>query len=135
MAAAFKLTAPIPLESDECAWLLEWAAVTRHQGRRVSDLLVMIPNGAVLAGDAKHRAMQMARMKRQGFKDGVFDYFLPVGSCGYPGLWLEMKRSRRGIISSEQSEFQQLMQSLGWATSICAGWEAAARAITRYLQP
>ena len=134
MAAAFKLKAPIPTEGDECANLLQWAAVTKHQGRRLSDLLIMIPNGAVLAGDYKHRAIQMARMKRLGFKAGVFDYLLPVASAGSHGLWLEMKRTHGGIVSDEQNEFERLMRSLGWATRIALGWEAAAREIKAYLK-
>ncbi len=35
-----------------------------------------IPNGSVLAGDAKKRAMQMNRMKKTGFKVGAPDLFV-----------------------------------------------------------
>jgi hypothetical protein len=133
MAAAFKLRAPIPTEGDECQWLLEWAAVTKYDGRRLADLLIMIPNGTKLFGDPKHRAIQMARMKSQGFKVGVFDYLLPVAIVPFHGLWLEMKRTQGGVVSATQMKFEALMRSLGWATLICAGWEQASRAILSYL--
>ena len=134
MAAVFKLKALIPTESDECANLLQWAAVTKHQGRRLSELLIMIPNGAVLAGDAKHRAMQMNRMKKLGFRPGVSDYFLPVPVGVHHGLWLEMKRTSRGILSDAQLEFHAAMRTQGYATAVSVGFEQAINAIKRYLK-
>ncbi len=133
MAAAFKLKALIPTEGDECQNLLQWAAVTKHQGRRLSDLLIMIPNGAVLAGDAKHRAMQMNRMKKLGFRVGVSDYFLPVAAGAYHGLWLEMKRTTRGVLSDAQLDFHADMRTQGYATCVSVGWEQATQALKRYL--
>lgn len=132
---AFKLKAPVPTERDECEWLMQWAAVKRHEGTRLSDLLIMIPNGTKLAGDARARAIQMNRMKDIGFKPGVFDYLLPVMVGASPGLWLEMKRIKGGIVSPEQRKFDELMHALGWQTAICSGFEEARRVIVRYLKP
>jgi hypothetical protein len=130
----FKLTAPIPKEGEEAVNLLKWAQVIRHNGTPLADLLIMIPNGAILAGDAKHRAMQMARMKRQGFKVGTFDYFLAIPTPLFHGLWLELKRTHRGRVSDAQREFDAWMQEQHYATAICEGWEAAAKTILGYLR-
>ena len=65
----------------------------------------MVPNGAVLAGDARQRAIQMAKMKRMGFKNGVSDCFLAVPKGGFAGLWIEMKRRQLGVVREGQSIF------------------------------
>jgi hypothetical protein len=134
MTAPFKLKHLIPSEDYECQCLIRWAQLERFKGHRLSDLLIMIPNGAYLGGDAKQRAITMAKMKRTGFKPGVFDYLLPVSTDTAPGLWLEMKRRQLGVISLEQSAFRQLMLELGWQAAIAKGWEEAREAITGYLE-
>jgi hypothetical protein len=130
---AFKLKAPLPTEGDECAALLQWASITRYQQWRLSQLLIMIPNGTKLFGTPKERAMQMARMKRLGFRSGVFDYLLPIPRAPYPGLWLELKRRQLGVVSDEQGLFKLDMEVLGWKTAIAKGWEEAKDAINDYL--
>lgn len=128
-----KLKPPLPTEGDECVCLLQWAAVTRYGKWRLSELLIMIPNGTKLFGTPRERAMQMAHMKRLGFRPGVFDYLLPVPRHGFPGLWLEMKRREMGVVSDEQALFKLDMDVLGWKTAICKGWESAREAIEGYL--
>jgi hypothetical protein len=131
--AAFKLKAPLPTEDDEAQCLIEWARWQKWKGRRLSDLLVMIPNGAYLGGDARQRAITMAKLKRCGFRNGVSDYFLavPRGTAG--GLWLELKRRQLGVVSAEQSAFAAAMEALGYATAIAKGWEEAKDEINLYL--
>lgn len=133
MTPVFKLKHLIPSEDYECQCLMRWASFQRWKTYRLSDVLIMIPNGAYLGGDAKQRAITMGKMKRTGFKAGVFDYLLPIPTDVAPGLWLEMKRRQLGVISLEQSQFRQLMLELGWATAIAKGWEEAKEAITNYL--
>lgn len=131
---AFHLKAEIPTEGDEGVCLLQWASVIRYQQFRLSDILIMIPNGTKLFGTPKERAIQMSRMKRLGFRPGVFDYLLPVSRPPYPGLFLELKRTRGGIVSSAQAVFKLDMEALGWKCVICEGWESAKDAITEYLR-
>lgn len=132
-AAVLKLKQVVPIESDEARWLIQWAATQRWGDKKLSDLLIMIPNGAVLAGDAKQRAMQMAKMKRTGFRPGVFDYLLPIPRGGAPGLWVELKRRKGGVVSDEQHSFAVDMMTLGWIVVVAEGWDDAKRAIESYL--
>jgi hypothetical protein len=129
MPTPFKLTAPLPTEDWEAACLIEWAHVTRWRGHRLSDLIVMIPNGVKLSGDPRQRAITMNRLKRMGFKAGCYDYFIAVP----PGLWLELKRTKLGVVSEDQATFGALMDKLGWSTTVCKGWEAASVAIMGFL--
>ena len=132
---AFTLKAPLPTEQQECELLFQWAHVTKFQGTRLSELLIMIPNGAYLGADARQRAITMAKLKRSGFKAGVFDYLLPIPSRPLlsPGLWVEMKRQKLGVVSDDQLKFMTLMQRLGWMTTICKGFDHAQQSITKYL--
>ena len=102
---------------------MAWCEVARWRGWKISDLLIMVPNGAYLGADAKKRAQTMARLKRSGFRNGVFDYLLPVPIWSrtaippeilMPGLWLELKRTIGGRSSEDQAEFQGQMELFGW---------------------
>ena len=129
----FKLKAPLPTEDDEATCLIQWARWQKWKGKRLSDLLVMIPNGAYLGGDVKQRAITKSKLKRMGFRNGVFDYILPVPRGTAPGLWLELKRRQLGIVSPAQAVFKLDMEQLGWVCAICEGWEAAKDEINLYL--
>jgi hypothetical protein len=131
---AFKLKAPLPTEDDEAQCLIQWAKTQRWKGKPLNSLVLMIPNGAYLGGDARQRAITMARLKRQGFRNGIFDFLIPIPRATSPGLWLELKRRQLGVVSLEQSQFQMAMLDLGWATAIAKGWEEAKDAISEYLR-
>ena len=133
MTQPFRLKHLIPSEDSEAQCLIQWARVQRYQQWRLSDLLLMIPNGAYLGGDVRQRAITMAKMKRTGFRSGVFDYLLPVPRPPYPGLWIELKRRQLGIVSDSQGLFKLDMEVLGWKTAIAKGWEEAKDAINLYL--
>ncbi len=63
-----------------------------------------VPNGAVLAGDAKQRAMQMAAMKRTGLVKGFPDLVV-IGSLGR-AAFIEVK-AEGGKLSPEQERIGQ----------------------------
>ena len=128
-----KLKALLPTEGDECACLMQWAAVRRILGHPLSDFLVMIPNKVKLTGDIRERAIIMASWKRTGFKAGASDYFLALPTRHHPGLWLEMKRTKLSVTSDEQISFQASMRAVGYACVIAKGWEEARAAIEEYL--
>ncbi len=130
-APRFKLTAPTPTEDWEAQCLVEWAHTQRYGKERLSDLLVMIPNGVKLSGTPAQRAITMARLKRMGFRPGCYDYFLAIP----PGLWIELKRTKLGVLSDDQVAFGALMTRMGWQTVVVKGWEEAMRAIQQFIGP
>lgn len=133
MSTPFKLKHLVPSEDSEAQCLIQWARHQRYDQWRLSELLLLIPNGAYLGTDPKQRAITMGRMKRTGFRSGVFDYLLPIPKGSYPGLWIELKRRHLGVVSEEQGLFKFDMEELGWATAIAKGWEEAKDAINLYL--
>lgn len=128
--------AGIPTEAEECKRLMEWAYSQKWDGWRLSDLLVHVPNGAFHGADRESGAVVARKLREQGLQPGVFDYILPVPwiRLGIPGLWLEMKRTKRGVVSSDQVEFQLRMEHLGWRCEIAKGWIEASTIIQAYLQ-
>ena len=95
--------------------------------------LMGIPNGAHLAGTTKQRAAKMARLKKEGFRKGASDLFLPVAKKGFHGMWIEMKRARGGAVSADQKDFINDMTEAGYYAVVCRGAEEAIKAITNYM--
>jgi hypothetical protein len=126
----------VPSEDEECQWLIQWAEVTRFNGWKLSEVLVCVPNGAYHGADRRAGAVVARKLREKGLKPGVFDYVLPVPlwhkHC--PGLWLEMKRTRGGVVSDDQEKFRSRMLQLGWRCEIAKGWVAAQAVILDHLQ-
>lgn len=103
----------------------------------LADLLVMIPNGSYLGGARKGQT-QAAMLRKQGFRSGVADYFLPVPvpKLDSAGLWIELKRAVRSAshTSSDQEVFLADMRVLGYTAVLAYGAELAERKICDYLE-
>ena len=93
-----------------------------------------IPNGAYLQGDKRRRAMQWAKLKRQGAKEGVSDIFLPVARNGYHGLWIELKSTReyRPRVSDDQRNWISSMNGEGYLAVVSYGFDEAVAVIRDY---
>lgn len=131
-----KQAAAHPTESQEQAALIAWwnhYAPTKGLDPR---LLFAIPNGAMLAGDARLRAIRMAMLKRGGLRVGVPDMFLAVpkmlhGHTTFHGLFLELKRIG-GKASPDQIAMATLLRR-DYNVVIVEGCDEAMRAIKAYL--
>lgn len=77
---------------------------------------VAVPNGAVLAGDARSRAIQMNALKRDGLKVGFPDLlaFCPKGRIGFIEVKVE-----GGKLSPAQEDCHEWLICLGHKVSIC----------------
>lgn len=113
--------------------LMAWAAVRRHKGRPVSELLIHYPAGG------KRNGLEAARLKRMGVRAGIPDYFLHVPARGWAGLWIELKRpktpgAKPGATTEHQDEQLRLLASLGYRAEVAHGWQQAADIIADYLE-
>lgn len=111
-----------PLEKHVQRDIIEWLGC-----RNIS--AVHVPNGSVLAGDGKQRAMQSAALKRAGMRPGFPDLILfsPKGGIGF----IEVKRAD-GSLSDTQETCRDWLQGLGhqWglarsvddAEAVVTGW-------------
>ncbi len=75
------------------------------------------------------------KMYLQGNRKGVNDIVLPARSHDneYPGLYLELKRLKGGVISKDQKRFNELLREQGYLAVFCKGHIAAIDMIKEYL--
>lgn len=115
-----------PSESEEQQILFQWAQMRRGRYPEL-DLLFHIPNGGSRGkGEA-------GRFKAEGVKSGVPDLFLPVARGDKHGLFIELKRTRGGVVSTDQKEWTARLREQGYRAEICRGWKEAAELIEKYL--
>lgn len=89
-----------------------------------------VPNGG-----ARSKAAA-GKLKAAGVRPGVPDYLLPVAVRGvdfWRGLAIELKRTKGGAASSEQSDWLAHLDDEGWRVAICKGHAHAWREICEYL--
>lgn len=133
---------PVAKESEEQANLILWWRYFAARNKLPEFALYSVPNGAVLAGDARRRAMQMHKLKRTGLRPGMPDLNLDIpikmtGAGGYliPGLRIEMKRTGKGsVLSKEQEEVIMFMRRVGYHVVVARGFDEARQAIEGYLK-
>jgi len=108
----------IPTESDEQIGFLRWFEM---QFRGV--WIFHIPNGG-------HRAISVAKkMKAEGVKAGVPDLYIPAWK-----LWVEMKRTKGGVVSKDQRAWHDYLDGIGDAVIIGRGATDASRQVLELLQ-
>lgn len=131
----------IPSEyQEQCAVIDWWNSYAPTRGFDPI-LLVCSANGAMLAGDARLRAIQMYRLKKSGLRDGDPDLSLRVPVDNYHGAFIEMKKvdwkepkSGKALEHFEkQRKMHRILRARGYAVWLCLGAEEAISAIKRYL--
>ena len=101
--------ADIRTEHEEQSLFVQWFRRT-YPGVRI----FAIPNG-------EQRSPSVAcRLKTEGVMRGVPDLFIPAW-----GLWIEMKRTKGGVVSVEQADWIEYLQGLGYAAGVCRGCDEA----------
>lgn len=122
-----KHSMPVPTEHQEQAWLFGWAAYMSGKYPMLNTMFA-IPNGG------KRHYKTAADLKEEGVKPGVSDICLPYPNGRYHGLFIEMKRTKGGVISEGQKNFIADMQKVGYAACVCYGFEQAKETVLRYIK-
>lgn len=109
-------------EADEQIALFRWAEY-------IPELKYMyaVPNGG------KRHPAEARNLKLQGVKAGVPDICLPLPKGIYHGLYIEMKVGKNKT-SEKQDDYLAYLNNVGYATSVCYGFEEAKRLIEIYLK-
>lgn len=123
-------------ETKEQQALIEYAMHVPE----LRDTIFAVPNGAHLAGDGKQKAIQIARLKREGLRPGVFDLVVPVPILRRPleigeaaGLFLEMK-TRSGSVSKDQQSWGEIVRAVGYEAEIAFGLDHGIRILDSYVK-
>lgn len=115
------------LEHKEQATLIEWWRYAHLQFGLYESLLFAIPNGGA------RNAITGSMLKAEGVRAGVPDLCLAVARQGFHALFIEMKKTKGGVVSASQEAMCAELRRQGYAVEICHGWQAAMTIITRYL--
>ncbi len=104
--------------------LIRWfdMAFKQYKGR-----LFAIPNGG------QRNIIVATKLKSEGVRPGVPDLMLPVPYGGYHGLFIEMKKVK-GKISETQKDWAAFLNSNGYISSTCFGFDDAKSCISNYLE-
>lgn len=73
------------------------------------------------------------RLKAEGLKPGVPDVCLPIPSCNFHGLYIELKVGKNKP-KDEQIHWLNGLADQGYAVAVCYGWEEAQGVIVNYLE-
>ncbi len=108
-------------ESDEQRQLIQWCRTDPRL-----QFLFHIPNESI-GGQG-----WLIRNRQLGVKSGVPDLFYPVPMNGHHGLFIEMK-TKGGRLSPEQKRWLAALDTFGYKTAVCYGWEAARDVLMEYI--
>jgi hypothetical protein len=124
-------------ESDVQAQIIEWAKWVSFEvgGKRVmlKNLIFANMNGTQIAGNAQQRARYVNAMKKRGMMNGVSDLTIAVPRGKYHGMYLELKREKRGVVSDDQEKFIANMLAMGYYATVAKGYGPAIKSIADYL--
>lgn len=113
----------VPTESAEQIAVIQWC--DQHP---VAKHIFAIPNGSHKSPAAA------AKFKREGLRPGIPDLFLPVARGEFHGMFIEMKRTKGGITSENQSEVMDALDAQGYFVYLAKGAEKAIGMIEWYLK-
>ena len=105
----------------------------RVRYQQYAQLWCHVPNGVALRGSPAQRAMQMARLKKEGLTVGWPDYQLLVPRGKYHGLMLEIKSPGKKP-TLEQRTLLAVLGSQGYMAAWAAGFEDSWAIVENYMQ-
>ena len=86
-----------------------------------------------IPNESKRSIANASRMKAQGLTAGILDVFIPYGTHGYNGFYIEMKAGKNKL-TDNQKEYKEYLDNNGYKTAVCYHWEDAKREIEEYLE-
>lgn len=74
------------------------------------------------------------KMKRAGYKKGCPDIMIFEPRGQYHGLFIEMKREKKSVISPEQKVWINELNKRNYKAVICYGFEDAKKTVEKYFE-
>lgn len=79
-------------------------------------------------------AVRGAKSRAEGVKSGVPDLCFPIPRGDFFGLYVEMKKPKKGRVSEIQNKWHDMLRSNGYAVHVCHGWLEARDVLLIYLK-
>ena len=105
-----------------------WSSLCKRLNCFREEQLFAIPNGGRRSGRNGFGMVQ------EGLRKGVPDLFLAVTVRDRPGLFIEMKRTKGGVLSDEQKKMLAILEGEGYTTVVAYGAAEAIAAINDYVE-
>lgn len=113
-------------EAEEQKIIFRWAEYSKGVHPELEQLF-SIPNGG------SRNRIEAHNLKLQGVKAGVPDICLPVPCGDYHGLYIELKRTKGGVVSDAQKEWIEMLNGRGYLAVVAKGATEAIKVISDYL--
>jgi hypothetical protein len=114
---------PCPLEEAE------QVALAQFLDLYFWDQWAHIPNGGMRPSsegkDGKRFSVEAKKLKAQGVKSGLPDVFIFRPVKGAPGVVVELKRVRGGVVSPDQKKWLKTLSDFGWICYVAKGADDA----------
>lgn len=128
---------PSQEEAREQTFLNNW--IENNAPKQLKPLFFAIPNGEKRPtktyinkrGEEITYCPAGKRLKDQGVKKGVLDYFIMIPKTPYYGLMIEMK-SKEGKLSPEQAVFIDAARKVGYRCEVARSFSEAKNYILDY---
>lgn len=114
-------------EHAEQVSLIKWWALSCKRFGIPEHLLFAIPNGG------KRDVISAKLLKDEGVRAGVPDLLLAVPKGQYHGLFIEMKKSKGGVVSDSQKTMGELLTAQNYHVTVCHGFIEAKQKLEEYL--
>ena len=111
----------IPTEEDEQIRLVTW--MTNRNIR-----FYAIANGGY------RNSNEALRLKKAGVTPGIPDLCIPVARKGFHSLYIELKRTKGGVVSFYQKYWLEALMAEGHLAVICKGADEAIAVIEDYFK-
>lgn len=115
-----KIRRAVPLEIQECFVFAHWLFL-----KKIPFYPIYVPG--------KLSPAEAGKLQRLGVGQGYPDYAVPLSRKGYHGLFIEMKRRKRGVVSTEQQEKINALNAEGYLAVVCYGADEAIKAVEDYV--
>ena len=75
--------------------------------------------------DGKRFSVEAKKMQAQGVKKGIPDVFIFRPVKGAPGVVVELKRKKGGVVSDDQKKWLKTLAGFGWICYVAKGADEA----------
>jgi len=107
----------IPTEHQEQCAFVQWFEL-KYQGV----FIYATPNGGM------RNVVVAVKLKKEGVKKGVPDLFVPKWK-----LYIEIKKQKGGVVTKDQKEVIEILESSGYTVFICNGCDEAIKKVEQFV--
>ena len=107
--------------------VIDWLKSVPYKDGFLVDYFHHSPNGGVSSPRQKAKFTRMNTLS--GFPD--LECFIAKGR--YHGLYVELKRSKGGVVSANQKEILTMLDEEGYCTTVARGYDKAVEVVVQYM--